>query len=111
MDDVYPPGPTNVRADLTRPTAAYKRHAYLAVAGVLLFLAAYAALTGWFAWTAYRLLSSIPRANENEIVLSSANASEVKAMETINAIATLRSVSFRASRAFARFRSSSETAS
>src|SRR5947207_6297409 len=60
-EDVYPPGPENVRPDLTRPSAAYRRHAYLAVAGVMLFLVAYAGAALWFAVTAYRLFSSIPR--------------------------------------------------
>lgn len=69
MDDFYPAGPRSVRADLTKPTSAYKRHAYLAVAGVLLFLALYAALTGWFSWTAWRLLSSISRAPDSWLPL------------------------------------------
>jgi len=74
MDDIYPPGPTGVRPDFTRPTSAYKRHAYLAVAGVLLFLGAYAALTGWFAWTSYRLVSSIGRAPDEWLVLGAGGA-------------------------------------
>jgi Zn-dependent protease with chaperone function len=69
MDEIYPPGPANVPPALTQPTTAYKRHAYLAVAGVLLFLAAYAALTGWFAWTSYRLLTSISRAPDKWLPL------------------------------------------
>jgi Zn-dependent protease with chaperone function len=69
MDEIYPPGPSNVRSELTQPTGAYKRHAYLAVAGVVLFLAAYGALTGWFAWTSYRLLSSIGRAPDQWLPL------------------------------------------
>lgn len=68
-DIVYPTGPAAVPPDLTRPTAAYKRHAYLAVAGLLIFVAAYFGLAGWFAWTAYRLLSSISRAPDNWILL------------------------------------------
>lgn len=46
MEDTYPPGPSSVPADLTKPTAAYKRHAYLAVAGLLLFVVASFALAG-----------------------------------------------------------------
>src|SRR5687768_12728335 len=41
MADVYPQGPTAVPADLTRPSAAYRRHAYLAVAGLLVFVVLY----------------------------------------------------------------------
>lgn len=37
-------------ADLLVPTPAYKRHAYLAIACVLGFLAAYLAFTGWLVW-------------------------------------------------------------
>src|SRR5213076_472755 len=43
-----------------RPTAAYRRHTYLAVAGVMLFLLAYASAALWFAVTAYRLFASVP---------------------------------------------------
>ena len=68
-DVVYPTGPAAVPPDLTRPTAAYKRHAYLAVAGLLVFVTAYFGLAGWFAWTAYRLLSSLARAPDSWILL------------------------------------------
>lgn len=68
-DDFYPPGPANVRADLTRPSAAYRRHAYLAVAGVVLFLVGYVALACWFAWTSVRLFTEIPGANRGAIIV------------------------------------------
>lgn len=55
-DDHYPPGPTGVPADFTAPSPAYRRHAYLAVAGLVLFLTLYLALAAWFGWSAYRLL-------------------------------------------------------
>lgn len=62
MDEgTYPRGPDRVPPELTRPTGAYRRHAYLAVAGLLLFVALYFALTGWFAWTAYRLIAAVVR--------------------------------------------------
>jgi Zn-dependent protease with chaperone function len=59
MIDVYPAPPAAVPADLTRPSPAYKRHAYLAVAGLFGFVALYFALAGWFAYTAYRLLANL----------------------------------------------------
>jgi Zn-dependent protease with chaperone function len=59
MHDVYPAGPASVPADLTRPSTAYRRHAYLAVAGLFVFLALYFALAGWFGWTAYRSLTAL----------------------------------------------------
>jgi Zn-dependent protease with chaperone function len=57
MDVAYPLGPSMVPADLTKPSPAYVRHARLAMAGLLLFLALYLGLLGWFSWTAYRLLA------------------------------------------------------
>jgi Zn-dependent protease with chaperone function len=50
MTTAYPPGPTDVPAGLTRPTASYQRHAWLAVAGLLLFIVLYLTLTAWFAF-------------------------------------------------------------
>jgi Zn-dependent protease with chaperone function len=55
-EHVYPAGPSAVPADLTRPSKAYRAHAWLAMAGLLLFIVLYLALAGWFSWTAYRLL-------------------------------------------------------
>ena len=55
-EHVYPAGPTAVPADLTRPTKAYRTHAWLAMAGLALFIVLYLALASWFSWTAYRLL-------------------------------------------------------
>lgn len=59
MEDIYPHGPAETPSDLTRPTGAYKRHAWWAVASLMLFMVLYLALTGWFAWTAYRLLGQL----------------------------------------------------
>ncbi len=66
---VYPPGPTNVPAGFTRPTAAYQRHAYLAVAALVVFLAGYFALTAWFGWTSWRLVNAAMHARKYEIWL------------------------------------------
>ena len=54
MDYVYPSGPAQVSANLTAPTPSYKRHAWLAMLGLGIFVAAYVALSGWFIWTSYR---------------------------------------------------------
>src|SRR5262245_58711754 len=56
MEDLYPANPVGVSEQLTKPTTAYKRHAWLAMCGLAMFVALYFALTGWFGWTAYRLL-------------------------------------------------------
>jgi Zn-dependent protease with chaperone function len=55
MDHVYPPGPAAVPPNLTAATAAYKHRAWLAMGGLAAFIALYFALSGWFAWTAWRL--------------------------------------------------------
>lgn len=51
----YPAGPAEVPPDFTRPGGAYRRHAYLAVLGLVVFLAGYLGLATWFAWTSYRM--------------------------------------------------------
>ena len=58
---LLPPAPPRVPADLTRATARYKRHAWLAVVGLLLFVGLYVSLTGWFCWTSYRLFGDMLR--------------------------------------------------
>lgn len=49
--DTYPTGPRELPADLSKPSAAYRRHAWLAVLGMLAFAALYCALSAWFAYT------------------------------------------------------------
>lgn len=56
MDRIYPAGPQAVPADLTQATSAYKRNAWLAMAGLTAFVVLYLALSSWFTWTGYRLL-------------------------------------------------------
>ncbi|HUQ51339.1 MAG TPA: M48 family metallopeptidase, partial [Gammaproteobacteria bacterium] len=58
MDAVYPAGPTTVPADLTEPTSKYRNRAWLATGGLIAFTLLYFALSGWFAWTAWRLFSA-----------------------------------------------------
>ncbi|MGH8175691.1 MAG: M48 family metallopeptidase, partial [Steroidobacter sp.] len=58
-EHIYPAGPSAAPADLTRPTSAYRTHAWLAMSGLTLFLALYLALASWFSWTAYRLLVGV----------------------------------------------------
>lgn len=55
-ESLYPAGPTDVPADLTRPSNAYRRGTWIALLCLLIFVAAYCALAGWLVHTAYRLL-------------------------------------------------------
>ena len=54
----YPVGPSAVPATLTQPPATYRRRVWLALGGLLLFVALYVLLTGWLGWTAYRLITA-----------------------------------------------------
>jgi Zn-dependent protease with chaperone function len=59
MEHVYPPGPAGVPANLTAASSTYKRNAWLAMLGITAFIVVYFALSWWFAWTAWRLSSSM----------------------------------------------------
>lgn len=50
-----PPQPSPLLAKLAKPTTAYKRRAWLAVAALALFVVLYFGLAAWFLHTAYRL--------------------------------------------------------
>ncbi len=58
MNEIYPPSPANVPDDLTKPNNKYKSRVWIAVLGLLLFVALYFGLTAWFSWTGYRLISA-----------------------------------------------------
>ena len=68
MDDVYPNGPTSVPDNLTLPSRNYRLQAWLATGGLLLFVAVYCALAGWFGWTAYRLLAGVSNAASDSVM-------------------------------------------
>ncbi len=53
INNFYPEKPDHVPDDLTKPSVKYKRHVWLAVAGLLLFIGFYLFLAAWFGWTAY----------------------------------------------------------
>lgn len=63
LGNLYPAGPAAVPPNLTAASAAYKQRAWLAMAGLALFVLLYFALSGWFAWTAYRLLRGLGSGN------------------------------------------------
>lgn len=69
MDITYPNGPESVPGDLTAPSRSYRRQAWVATGGLLLFVGAYFALTGWFGWTAWRLWAGLPHASGDSVIL------------------------------------------
>lgn len=66
--EVYPPGPGQVPPDLVAPSSAYKRHAWLALAGLLLFVGAYLAFGLWLARTALHLFEAAFREGDPDFV-------------------------------------------
>lgn len=65
MNEYYPIGPQAVPPELTRPTAAYKQRAWLALGSLALFVALYVALAAWFVWTAYRMIGEASAGGRN----------------------------------------------
>jgi len=74
VDLVYPEGPAAVPDKLTAASRAYRLNAWLALAGLSLFMAVYCALAGWFGWTAYRLFAGAANAREDAFPLLLAGA-------------------------------------
>lgn len=50
---LYPANPAGVPADLTQARPEFRRHAWLAMAGLSVFIAGYLALLGCFSWVTY----------------------------------------------------------
>jgi TonB family protein len=64
MEDYYPIGPESVPEDLAAPSKPYRRHAWMATLGLLLFITAYFSLAIWFGWTGWRILSGLGNAGD-----------------------------------------------
>ncbi|UJR78446.1 M48 family metallopeptidase [Sandaracinus amylolyticus] len=58
LDDLFPPAPSAPPAELTAASAAYKRSAWLACAGLFGFVAVYLGLIAYLARVVYRLLGN-----------------------------------------------------
>lgn len=67
-DPVYPQTPA-VPPGLTEPSQAYRRHAYLAVIGLLAFIGVYVGLTSYFGWLVYRLFAGAFRQGGNPVAV------------------------------------------
>ena len=55
MNSIYTKGPIDVPEGLTKPTQSFKKHVWLSVMGLLLFMALYFVLTLWFGKLSYNL--------------------------------------------------------
>ncbi|MDC7997732.1 M48 family metallopeptidase [Gilvibacter sediminis] len=53
MDSFYSQGPKNVPEGYTNPTQSFKKHVFLSILGLLLFIVLYLGLTFWFGRLAY----------------------------------------------------------
>ncbi len=68
MSDIYPASPSEIPENLTRPSSTYKKHAWLAVLGLAIFVLCYFSLSAWFGWTAYRLIGSAFTSDSNKLL-------------------------------------------
>ncbi|PJZ77730.1 M48 family metallopeptidase [Leptospira neocaledonica] len=67
MEFVYPENPLHVPKDLTIPTKNHKRNLWLAVVGLIGFAIVYIAITAWFTWATYYLVSVGFRSKNSDI--------------------------------------------
>ncbi|WP_428034587.1 M48 family metallopeptidase [Amphritea sp.] len=66
---LYPSSPADVPENLTRATASYKRQAWLAMAGLMVFMLFYLALAACFGWIAYSNIMKIQAGHADLFVL------------------------------------------
>jgi Zn-dependent protease with chaperone function len=57
MASIAPPNPLQIPANLSQPSASYRRQALLAMSGLSLFIALYFSIAACFAWSSYRLIN------------------------------------------------------
>jgi len=57
MENLYEKISANIPGNLTKPSLSFKKHTWLAMGGLILFVISYIALSWWFGFTAYRLFS------------------------------------------------------
>lgn len=69
MEHIYPANPANIPADLTRPSRNHKRQVWLAILGLLAFVAVYFSLTAWFGWSAYHLIDTAMHSRRGGLLL------------------------------------------
>jgi Zn-dependent protease with chaperone function len=65
---IYPAGPQTIPEHLTKPTARYKRQAWIALLSLLAFVGLYLSLAFWFAHQAWTLLKQAGHGGEHVLV-------------------------------------------
>ncbi|MDH5630819.1 MAG: M48 family metalloprotease [Gammaproteobacteria bacterium] len=65
----------NIPNDLTKPTAKYRKHAWYAVFGLLLFVVVYFSLAFWFSWSAYKMFVLASYASKPLVIYLAAGCS------------------------------------
>lgn len=90
MNDAYPAGPQTVPPDLTFPTTAYKRRAWLALASIAVFLVLYVFLAGWFGWTAYRMFEEVASGGKTLVFILVGGSAAFLAVFMVKALVFLR---------------------
>jgi len=56
--NLYPKGPIDVPLEITNPSKSFKKHILIASASLILFMAIYIGLSGWFLYKSYQLLAN-----------------------------------------------------
>jgi hypothetical protein len=79
----YPGGPANVPQGLASPSDRYRRHAWVATAGLLFFILVYFGFAGWLARTAWRVLSGLANAGDEFLLSLVAGASAARVSQPL----------------------------
>lgn len=90
MTTIYPSSPNSVPANLIVVTESYKRNAWLAIGGLVLFVLLYLCLAGWFAWQAWRLGIGALRGTGGFVPLMTGAAAAFLAAFMLKALVSVR---------------------
>ncbi len=87
---LVPSSPGDVPEDLTRATASYKRQAWLAMAGLMVFMLFYLALAACFGWIAYSNIMKIQTGHADLFVLLFAGIAALLTLFMIKSLFSVR---------------------
>jgi Zn-dependent protease with chaperone function len=93
----YPTSPAVVPAALTKPSARYRRHAWMAALSLALFLAVYLGLAVWFLWLSGVALHGLSLGKVNFLILTVGTCAGFLALFLIKALFFIRRASTGAS--------------